>query len=83
VITCSFLGETLTLYGSGNSRSVIELHTFLVTLIRQFEFALPDDAPKIESRRRGLGIIMPVPVVGGEEHEGARLPLKVIPLKDE
>jgi hypothetical protein len=81
VITRSFLGETLTLYGSGNSRSVIELHTFLVTLVRQFEFSLPDDTPKIKSWR--LGLAMMIPVVDGEEHKGARLPLKITPLKNE
>ena len=55
------------------------MHTFLVTLIRQFEFALPDDSPKIKRRRPGLV----VPVVEGEEHKGAQLPLKIIPLGNE
>jgi hypothetical protein len=77
VITCSF--QTLTPYGSGNSRRIFELHTFLATLIRQFDFALPDDAPKIGIRRP----VTIMPVVEGEEHKGARLPLKVTSLKNE
>jgi hypothetical protein len=51
VISCSFLRETLTLYDSRNLCRVTEMHMFLVTLIRQFEFALPDDGPKIRRRR--------------------------------
>jgi hypothetical protein len=79
VIACSSPGETLTFYGSGNLCRVTEMHTFLVTLIRQFEFALPDDSPKIKRRRPGLV----VPVVEGEEHKGAQLPLKITPLGNE
>ena len=50
----------------------------MVTLIRQFDFALPDHLPKIGRRRTGLNI----PVVEGEEHNGAQLPLKVTPIKN-
>jgi hypothetical protein len=79
VIVFSFLGETLTLYGSGNSRRVIEMHTFLVTLVRRFEFALPDNAPKIRSRRPATSFI---PVAEGE-YKGTQLPLKITSLEDE
>jgi hypothetical protein len=79
VIGCSSLGETLTLYGSGTSCRVTEMHMFLVTLIRQFEFSLPDDGPKVRRRRPGLVI----PVVEGEEHKGTQLPLKITPLDNE
>lgn len=57
-------------------RSIIEMHTFLATLVRQFEFALPDGAPRIRRWRPGFLI----PVVEGEEHEGPQLPLTVTPL---
>jgi hypothetical protein len=79
VISCSFLGEALTLYDSRNLCRVTEMHTFLVTLIRQFEFALPDDDPKI----RRLRPVLVTPVVEGEEHKGIQLPLKITPLRNE
>ena len=79
MISCSFLGEALTLYDSGNLCRVTEMHTFLVTLIRQFEFALPDDDPKI----RRLRPVLVTPVVEGEEHKGIQLPLKITPLRNE
>ena len=50
---------------------------FLVTLIRQFEFALPDGAPQVRRWRPGFII----PVVEGEEHKGIQLPLKVTLVK--
>jgi hypothetical protein len=78
VTSYSSLGETLTLFGSGNSCSVLEMHMLLVTLIRQFDFALPDDPPKI--RRRGPRLLFAFVV--GEEHKGPQLPLKVTPLED-
>jgi hypothetical protein len=55
------------------------MHTFLVTLIRQFKFALPDDGPKIKRQRLGLV----TPVVEGEEHKGTQLQLKISPLRNE
>lgn len=72
-----FLGKKLT---PGNFYSVIEMHMFLVTLIRSFEFALPDNAPKVRRWRPG----MLIPVVEGEEYKykGPRLPLKVTLLKE-
>jgi alkylphenol/PAH-inducible cytochrome P450 monooxygenase len=57
---------------------VIEIHMFLVTLIRHFEFALPDNSPRVRRWRPGVLI----PVVEGEENKGPQLPLKVTPLKD-
>jgi hypothetical protein len=63
----------------GTSYRITEMHTFLVTLIRQFEFALPDDSPKVKRQRSGLV----VPVVEGEEHKGVQLSLKLTPLGNE
>jgi len=57
--------------------AVFEIHMFLVTLIRQFEFALPNGAPQVRRWRSGFVI----PVVEGQEHEGIQLPLKVTPVK--
>lgn len=54
------------------------MHTFLVTLVRRFEFALPDNFPEVKRRRPG----MLVPVVEGEEDRGQRLPLDITLLKD-
>ena len=53
------------------------MHVFLVTLVRQFEFALPDGAPQVRRWRPGFTI----PVVEGKEHEGVQLPLKITPVK--
>ena len=50
----------------------------MVTLIRQFEFALPDNVPKVRRRRTGFTI----PFVEGEEHKGSQLPLKITPVKN-
>lgn len=51
---------------------------FLVTLMRQFEFTLPDNAPRVKRWRPGFLL----PIVEGEEHKGPQLPLKVTPLMD-
>lgn len=59
--------------------AVTEIHIFLVTLIRQFEFALPDGAPEVKRWRAGFL----VPVVEGHERDGPQLPLKVTLLKDQ
>ena len=53
------------------------MHMFLVTLVRQFEFALPAGAPQVRRWRSGLVI----PIVEGQEHEGVQLPLTVTPVK--
>jgi hypothetical protein len=55
------------------------MHMFLVTLIRQFEFSLRDDGPKIRRQRPGLV----VPVVEGEEQKGIQLPLKITPVENQ
>jgi len=68
----------LTFYDTDDSFSVTEIHTFLVTLVRQFEFTLPDNAPKVKMLRTGFV----TPVVEGEEHKGLRLPLQVTPIKN-
>lgn len=58
--------------------SVIELHTFLVTLVRQFDFSLPDSGQEIKMRRT----TRITPVVVGEEHKGPQMPLKVTILEN-
>lgn len=59
--------------------SVIEMHTFLVTLVRQFDFSLSDDGREVWKLRPGVI----TPVVVGEEHKGPQLWLKVAALKTE
>ena len=60
--------------------SVIEFHTFLVTLVRQFDFSLPNDGREVRLMRPP-GII--APVVLGQEKKGPQLWLKVTALKNE
>ena len=60
--------------------SVIEFHTFLVTLVRQFDFSLPNDGREVR-KMRPPGLV--VPVVAGQEHEGPQLWLKVTALGSE
>jgi hypothetical protein len=45
----------------------------LVTLIRQFDFSLPEDGREIIKTRMG-GV---APMVVGEVHKGPQMPLKV------
>jgi len=52
---------------------------FLVTLIRRFDFSLPEDPPRI-GRFRGVLISL---VVVEEEEKGRQLPLKVVVLDNE
>jgi len=59
--------------------AVVEIHTFLVTLIRQFDFSLPDNGQEIKALRSG-GIL---PAVVGEEDKGPQLPLKITALRNE
>lgn len=61
------------------ANSVIELHTFLVTLVRQFDFSIPENGQEV--RKVGSGTIMPVVV--GEEHKGPQMPLNVTILGNE
>ena len=65
--------------GTDRYPSIIEMHTFLVTLIRQFDFTLPDGGLEIKKSRAGVLL----PMVIGEEHKGPQLPLKVTALADE
>lgn len=53
--------------------AVIEMHTFLVTLLRQFDFSLPNNGQEVRALRT-IGI---TPVIVGEEHKGPQMPLKV------
>ena len=50
------------------------MYASLVTLVRQFDFSFPENRREIKKMRLGPTI---VPVVAGEEHKGAQLPLKV------
>ena len=50
------------------------MHTFLVALVRQFDFSLPEDGREVEKMRLGGGAM---PMVVGEEHKGPQMPLKV------
>ena len=59
---------------------VIELHTFLVTLVRQFDFSLPDDGRRVRNVRSPGNF---TPVVAGEEDKGPQLWLKVTALSSE
>jgi len=52
------------------------MHTFLVALIKQYDFSLPDNEPEIKMLRPSSAL----PVVVGEEHKGSQLPLKVTAL---
>jgi hypothetical protein len=63
LIRCSF----------ATTNRVIEMHTFLVTLVRQFDFSLPDDGQEIKLMRT-MSIM---PAVVGEEHKGPQMPLKI------
>lgn len=53
--------------------SVLEMQTFLVALVSNFEFSSPDNAKRIIRHRSGSI----VPMVEGEAHMGSQLPLKV------
>ena len=59
--------------------SVVEIHAFLVTLLRQFDLSLPNNGQEV-SKVRTVGI---TPVIVGEEHKGPQMPLKVTPLGNE
>ena len=55
------------------------MHTFLVTLVRQFDFSLPDDGRKVKFIKRGMA----KPVVVGQEDKGPQMPLKITVLGNE
>lgn len=59
--------------------AVIELHTFLVTLIKQFDFSLPGNGQEIKMIK--VGVV--TPLVVGEEEKGPQLPLTVTVLRNE
>ena len=61
------------------TNSVIQLHTFLVTLVRQFDFSLADNGQEV--KKVAPGVMMPIVV--GEEHKGPQMPLKVTILGNE
>ena len=58
-------------------RSVAEMQAFLVTLIREFSFSIPEGR-NIRTFRPGVL----VPMVIGEEDKGPQLPLVITPVGD-
>ena len=54
---------------------VIEMHTFLVTLVRQFDFSLPDEKHGVKGMAMRSGV--------GEEDKGPQMLLKVTSLGNE
>ena len=75
----TWLCSTILNENENELRSVIEMHAFLVTLIRQFDFSFPENA---QAQRRMRGGVL-TPVVVGEERKGPQLPLKVTALRNE
>lgn len=59
--------------------SIIEMHTFLVTLVRHFDFSLPENGQKIRLMRSSTI----TPLVVGEEDKGLQMPLMVTVLGNE
>ena len=49
------------------------MQSFLVTLIRKFDISHADHQPQIKRTKSA----MMTPIVLGEEHKGAQLPLKI------
>ena len=58
--------------------SVIEIQTFLVTLIRKFDISHADHHPQIKRVKSGVL----VPLVLGEEYKGAQLPLRITAIRN-
>jgi len=57
--------------------SVAEMQAFLVTLIREFNFSIPEGR-NIRTLRSGVL----VPMVIGEEDKGPQLPLTITPVRE-
>lgn len=62
---------------STHQNSLVETQAFLVTLIREFSFSIPEGR-KVRTARPGIL----VPMVVGEEDKGPQLPLIVTPVRD-
>ena len=58
--------------------SLMEIQTFLVTLVQKYDVSQADHLPQIRRARPG----MEVPIVLGEEHKGSQLPLKISTLQN-
>jgi len=58
-------------------RSVAEFRAFLVTLVREFSFSIPEG-----KSIRNVRTLMLVPTVVGEEDRGPQLPLTITPVRD-
>jgi hypothetical protein len=65
------------LISTTTTKSVVEIQAFLVTLIREFSFSIPEGR-RVRTARPGIL----VPMVVGEEDEGPQLPLIVTPVRD-
>lgn len=59
--------------------SIVEMHAFLITLVRRFDFSLPENGQEITLVRSGT--IMPLVI--GEEDKGVQLPLRVTVIGNE
>jgi len=59
--------------------AVAETRAFLVTLVREFSFSIPEGV-KIRHRINRPGML--APLVIGEEHKGPQLPLVITPIRD-
>lgn len=78
VATLQTENNTLTNF-SFDTNSIAQINTFLVTLVRRFDFSLPENGQKIVPLKTGTI----TPHVVGEEHKGPQMPLKVTVLDDE
>jgi len=58
--------------------SVIEIQTFLVTLIPKFDISQADYRPQIKRAKSGVM----VPLVLGEEYKGVQLPLRATAIRN-
>jgi len=58
--------------------SVLEIQTFLVTLIRKFDISPADHHPQIKRAKS----VLTIPLVLGEEYKGTQLPLKISAIRN-
>jgi hypothetical protein len=58
--------------------SVVEIQTFLISLLANFEFSIPEGAKKIRMDRSAVM----APMLEGEREHGSQLPLNVTIVSD-
>ena len=58
--------------------SIVEMQTFLVTLVRKFDISEADHYPQIKRIKTGAF----TPLVLGEEYKGPQLPLKITAVRN-